>query len=64
MVLDASLLNTQHCKVSVKGKWNNPRKGVAHPRLHLGVVVIEKGDCESANLLYISIKQHNAVTVF
>ena len=29
MVLDAPLLNTQHNKVSIKGKWNNPRKRVA-----------------------------------
>ena len=29
MVLDASLLNTQHYKLRIKGKWSNPRKGVA-----------------------------------
>ena len=29
MVLDASLLNTQHYKVRIKGKWNNLVKGVA-----------------------------------
>ena len=29
MVLDASLLNTQHYKVWLKVKWSNPRKGVA-----------------------------------
>ena len=28
MVLDASLVNTQHYKVWVKGKWSNSRKGV------------------------------------
>ena len=28
MVLDASLLNTQHYKVHIKGKWSNPGKGV------------------------------------
>ena len=38
MVLDATLLNTQHYKV----KWSNPGKGVVLP-LHLGVVAIEKG---------------------
>ena len=27
--LDASLLNTQHYKVWIKGKWSNPGKGVA-----------------------------------
>ena len=29
IVLNASLLNTQHFKVWIKGKWNNPGKGVA-----------------------------------
>ena len=29
MVLDASLLNTQHDKVRIKGKMSNPEKGVA-----------------------------------
>ena len=31
MVLDASLLNTQHNRVRIKGKLINPRKGVAPP---------------------------------
>ena len=29
MLLDTSLLNTQHCKVQIKGKWGNPGKEVA-----------------------------------
>ena len=29
MVLDTSLLNTQHYKVRIKDKWRSPRKGVA-----------------------------------
>ena len=29
MVLDAFLLNIQHHKVNIKGKWSNPGKGVA-----------------------------------
>ena len=29
MVLDVSLLNTQHYKVWIKDKWSNPGKGVA-----------------------------------
>ncbi len=29
IILDASLLNTQHYKVQIKGKWSNPGKGVA-----------------------------------
>ena len=28
MVLDNSLLNAQHYKVLIKGKWRNPGKGV------------------------------------
>ena len=31
MVLDASLLNTQQYKVGIKGKVEQPRKGVAPP---------------------------------
>ena len=42
MVLDASLLNTQHYKVQIKGKVEQSRERVA-PSLHLGVVAIEKG---------------------
>ena len=42
MVLDASLLNTQHYKVWIKGKVEQSREGVAPPLL-LGVVAIEKG---------------------
>ena len=42
MVLDASLLNTQHYKVRIKGKVEQSREGVA-PSPTLGVVAIEKG---------------------
>ena len=31
MVLDASLLDTHHYKVWMKGKWNNPGKVVPSP---------------------------------
>ena len=34
-------LTPQHCKIRIKGQWNNPEKGVLSP-LHLGVVAIEK----------------------
>ena len=50
MVLDASLLNTQHYKVRIKSnqehliKWSNPEKGVASSPI---VVAIEKGDLGS-----------------
>ena len=39
MVLDAFLLNTQHYKVQIKGKWSNPVKEVALSPLHLGMVL-------------------------
>ena len=47
MVLNATLRNTQHYKVSIKVKWSNPVNGVVpSPPLHLGVVAIEKGAFE------------------
>ena len=42
MVLDATLLNTQHYKLRIKGKMEHPGKVVVPP-LHLGVVAIERG---------------------
>ena len=42
MVLVASLLNTQHYKEHIKGKWSYPGKELHSPQ-HLGVVTIEKG---------------------
>ena len=41
MVLDTSLLNTQQCKVCIKGKVEKSRERSCAP-LHLGVVAIEK----------------------
>ena len=46
MVLDASLHNTQYYKVRIKGRKNNPGKGIAPPQ-HLGVVAIDKEAFES-----------------
>ena len=43
MVLDVSLLNTQHYKVRIKGKVEQSRERSSAPPLHLGVVAIEKG---------------------
>ena len=44
MVLDASLLNTQHYKVRIKGrKEEQSRERSSALPLHLCVVVIEKG---------------------
>ena len=42
MVLDATLLNTQHCKVRIKGKVEQSRERSGALFLHLGVVAIEK----------------------
>ena len=42
MVLDVSLLNTQHYKERIKGKCSCLSKEVAPP-LHLGAVAIENG---------------------
>ena len=42
MILDATLLNTQHCKVQIKGKVDN--LGMEwRPPLHFGIVGIERG---------------------
>ena len=46
MVLDASLLNTQHYKVWIKGKVEQSRNSSSALSLHLGVVAIEKGAFE------------------
>ena len=42
MVLDTSLLNTQHYKVRIKGKVKKSRERSSALPLHLGVVAIEK----------------------
>ena len=43
MVLDTSLLNTQHYKVRIKGKVEQSRGRNSAIPLHLSVVAIEKG---------------------
>ena len=58
MVLDVSLLNTQHYKVRIKGKVEPSRERSITLLIHLGVVAIEKGAFESpstkgANFTYI-----------
>ena len=42
MVIDASLLNTQHYTIWIKGKWIKPRKGVVASPTPQSVVAIEK----------------------
>ena len=67
MVLDDTLLNTQHYKVGIKSKVEQSRERISTLPLHLGVVAIEKRDFESlstkvANLTfyftysYLSVK--------
>ena len=43
MVLNATLLNTQHYKVRIKGKVEESWKWNSTLSLYLGVVAIEKG---------------------
>ena len=43
MVLDATLLKTQHYKVRIEGKVEQSRERSSAPPLHFGVVAIEKG---------------------
>ena len=43
MVLDASLLNTQHYKVRIKSKEEKSKEKEQRPPRHFGVVAIEKG---------------------
>ena len=57
MVLDTSLLNTQHYKVWIKVKLSNPSKWLKLP--YLGIVAIDKGDFRlpstaDANFTYCS----------
>ena len=59
MVLDVSLLNTQHYEVQIKCKWSNQEKEVAPFRVP-HVVAIEKGAFGSpspiiSQLIYIYI---------
>ena len=59
IVLDASLINTQHLKVRIKGKGIIERKEL-RPYLHLGVVAIKKEAFGShsttvAHLIYICV---------
>ena len=62
MVLDASLLITQHYKVQIKGKVEKSWKGVA-PSLHLGVVAIEKGAFGSPSIMVANLHWFYSYTV-
>ena len=50
MLLDASLLNTQHYKGRVRGKVEQSRERSSAP-LHLGVVAIENGAFGSPSIM-------------
>ena len=43
MVLDASLLNTQHYKIRINGKVEQPGEESSALPFHLGVLAIGKG---------------------
>ena len=58
MVLDVSLLNTQHYKARIKSKWNDSGKVVAPPSLHLGVVAIEKGTFRSLSTTVVNLLRY------
>ena len=62
MVLDASLLNTQHYKVWIKCKESNPGKGVA-PSPTLRCCSYWKGSLRFANLLTYIISKINPMYV-
>ena len=77
MVVGVSLLNTQHFKVRIKGKWSNPGKGVS-PSLHLSVVAVEKGAFGSPSTIvgqliyilntyiciYVSVRIHTYIYIY
>ena len=51
MVLDASLLNTQHYKERIKGKVEKSRERSSALPQHLSVVAIEKGAFRSPSIM-------------
>ena len=68
MVLDATLLSTQHYKVKIKGKVEQFWEWSSAPPLHLGVVAIEKGAFWSpsttiANFTYSYLNINNLQTI-
>ena len=59
MVLDASLLNTQHYKEWTRGKWSNPGKGVASSPLHIIVVAIKKSVFRLLSTMFSQLTYNN-----
>ena len=69
MVLNATLLNTQYYKVSVKGKVEQSREWSCDPPLHLGQVAIEKEvfwspSTKVANLTYFYTHTHTHIYIY
>ena len=66
MVFDATLLNTQHYKVRIKGKVEQSKGKELCPPLHLGVVAIEKGDLgsPSTTVANLHIYLHVSITIY
>ena len=54
MALDATLLNTQHYKVQIKGKVEEIQEKELRPSLYLSVVPIEKGAFGAPTLFLLS----------
>ena len=61
MVLDASLLNTQHYMVRIKSKVERFRERGSAP-LHLGVAVIKKRAFESPNLQLYTLDDNEEIS--
>ena len=62
MVFHASLLNTQHYKLRIKGKVEQSRKWSSALPLHCGVVVIEKGAFGSPSTMVANFTVKNPPT--
>ena len=61
MVLDATLLNTQHYKVKIKGKVKQSREWSSALPLQLSVVAIEKGAFRSPSTTVANFTLHTSV---
>ena len=63
MFFDATLLNTQHYKVWIKGKVEQPGGGKEYcPPQHLGVVAIEKGAFRLPSTMVTNLLLHDIMS--
>ena len=60
----ASLLNTQHYKVRIKGKVEQSREMSSAPPLHLGVVAIKKGAFGSPSTMVTNFTYYYTIQEF